>query len=684
MEKYPLINRDISWLSFNARVLQEAADPQVPLIERVKFLGIYSNNLDEFFRVRVAIIKRLLKVGKAKKILGEDADKLLARMQKTIVAQQDIFEETYSQILKELELHGIFILNEKQLSSEQAQFVRSYFKKNVQPTLVPIMVENAPSFPYLRDRAIYLFIGMEKKKKDTKGQYALVEIPTDVLSRFLVLPKDNKYIMLLDDVIRFCLDEIFSQFEYDYIRAYTIKLTRDAELDIEQDVTKSLVKKISESIKRRKKAQPVRLVYDETMPEEMLSFLIKKLKFSKQDNPIPGGRYHNFVDFINFPNIGRSELKYKFPSPLNHLRLSSHESMFKAIKEKDVLLHFPYQSYHHIIDLLREAAIDPKVRSIHITLYRAAKKSNIINALINAVKNGKQVTAVVELQARFDEEANIHWANKLQEEGVRIVYGVQGLKVHSKLFLITRIEENKMIRYAHIGTGNFNEDTARVYTDLSLLTCDKRITTEVEKIFGFYNNNYKTGSYKHIVVSPFTMRKRFLHYINKEIEFAKAGKPCGIILKMNSLVDEDLIKKLYEASKAGVKIKLIVRSICSIVPGLKGVSENIEAISIVDKYLEHHRVFIFTHGGNEKYFISSADWMMRNLDMRSEVAVPIYDKDLQQEIKKVIDIMWNDNIKARLLNKSQDNQFRSSYNKQRVRAQEDVYKFLRSSNRTEK
>jgi polyphosphate kinase len=684
MSKLLFINRDISWLSFNARVLQEAADPSVPIIERIKFLGIYSNNLDEFFRVRIATIKRLSKIGaKAKKmLLGEDPVKLLQKIQDIIIEQQDIFEETYATILKELELHGIFLLNEKQLSPAQQLYIKDFFRKKVLPTLVPIMISSVPVFPYLRDRAIYLFVSLNQKKKGSKAQYVLIEIPTDVLSRFIVLPKDNKYIILLDDVIRFCLDDIFNRFEYDFIDAFVIKVTRDAELDIEQDVTKSWVKKIAESIKRRKKGQPVRLVYDESMPKEMLSFLVAKLKFSKEDLPIPGGRYHNFVDFINFPNIGKSELRYKQFAQIEHPAFDPAYSIFSLINRRDILLYFPYHSYHYIIDLLREASIDPKVKTIQITLYRAAKNSNIVNTLINAAKNGKQVTAVVELQARFDEEANIRWANKLQDEGVKVIYGVQGLKVHSKLFIITRQEEKKINRYAHIGTGNFNEDTARLYTDISLLTSDKKITTEVERVFQFYNNNYKTGTYKHLFVSPFNMRKKYLQLIQKEIEFASKGKPAFIMLKMNSLVDEEMIAKLYEASNAGVQIKLIIRSICSLVCGVKGMSENIQAISIVDRLLEHSRIFIFHNGGNEKIYISSADWMLRNLDFRSEVAVPVNDQQNKEEIKKLMEIMWNDNTKARVLNKQQDNQFRSSFDKSKLRSQDDVYKFLKGLNST--
>ncbi|MEP7167745.1 MAG: polyphosphate kinase 1, partial [Bacteroidota bacterium] len=607
-----LVNREISWLSFNERVLQEANDPQVPLIERMRFLGIFSSNRDEFFRVRVATIRRMQKIGKAKNILGEDAKMLLNRILAKTSEQQDRFEESYQTILKELELHNIFMINEKQLTEEQGQFVREYFHEQVFPALIPIMLDQTPQFPWLKDRAIYLIIKLVRLNK--KNKFALVEIPTDKISRFLVLPKENKYIMLLDDVIRYCLRDIFYNFNFETAEAYTIKLTRDAELDIEQDVSKSLVKKIAESIKRRKKGEPVRLEYDETIAPDILKFVSKRLRFLREENTISGGRYHNFIDFINFPNIGKSELKYKFPPALSHPDLKKNQSILKVIRKKDILLTYPYQSFHHIIDVLREASIDPKVKSISITLYRVAKNSNIVNALINAVKNGKQVTAVVELQARFDEERNIYWSNRLQEEGARVIYGVPGLKVHTKLFLIAREENGHNHYYAHLGTGNFNEDTARLYCDHSLLTSDKRITEDVAEVFNFYADNYKTGHYHHLLVAPFFMRKKLVSLIEKEIKHAKEGKEAWMFLKMNSLVDDEIITALYEASRSGIKIRLIIRGICSLVPGVAGISENIEAVSIVDKYLEHSRVFIFSNKGDEKYFISSADMMSRNLD----------------------------------------------------------------------
>ena len=541
------------------------------------------------------------------------------------------------------------------------------------------MLDSPSPFPYLKDRLGYLIIKLGRKDSSKKNKYAIIEVPTDTISRFVVLPKekDKNYILLLDDVIRYCLDDIFQNFDHDYIESYNIKLTRDAEIDIDTDLSKSFVEKISKGLKARKTGQPVRLVYDSEIAPDMLDFIMKKIKLGKDDNPIPGGRYHNFKDFISFPNIGHPDLSYKKNIPLKHPDLKDQSSIIKVIKKKDVLLTYPYQSFDHIIDLLREASIDPKVQSIRITLYRVAKNSNIVKALINALKNGKQVTAVIELQARFDEEANIYWSGKLQEEGAKVIYGVPGLKVHSKLFLITRKESGKINHYAHIGTGNFNGDTSKVYTDQTLLTSNKIITEEIEKVFDFYLDNFKGGIYKHLLVSPFFMRKRLVQLINKEIQNAKANKPASIILKLNNLVDAEMIRKLYEASAEGVKIKLIVRGICSLVAGVSGLSENIEAISIVDKYLEHSRVFIFHNNGDEKYFISSADWMTRNLDHRSEVAVPIYDKEIQQQLKKIINILWSDNTKVRILGSTQNNSYRKSNSKVKIRAQEEIYTLLK-------
>jgi polyphosphate kinase len=477
---------------------------------------------------------------------------------------------------------------------------------------------------------------------------------------------------------------MFSVFGYTVKEAINIKLTRDAELDIDQDVSKSMLEKISKSVKDRKKGLPVRFVYDSNMSSEMLGFIMKKLGMDKKDNAIPGGRYHNFKDFIRFPNIGEKKLVYNHPPPLDHKYLQDiHSSILQVIRQKDILLHYPYHTFDHIITLLREASIDPTVESIKITFYRVADSSKIANALINAIKNGKKVTVLVELQARFDEENNIYWANKLQEEGATVIYGVPGLKVHSKLFLITTRVNNREIKYAHIGTGNFNEKTARIYTDFSLLTADKNITEEITGVFDFYTNNFKTGTYKHLAVAPFFMRQTFVNLINREIELAKAGKEAYMILKMNSLVDKDMITKLYEASQAGVKITLIVRGICSLVTDVPGYSDNIRAYSIVDKYLEHARVFIFGNNGEEKIFITSADWMSRNLDSRSEVAVPIYSAEVKKQIKDIINIQLSGNTKVRVLDSTQQNLYKKPKpGERKVRVQDEIYNYLKKDKET--
>jgi len=677
-KKKGLINRELSWLSFNERVLQEAEDISVPLIERLRFLGIYSNNRDEFFRVRVATVRRLSRFSKELDILqGYVPSQVLNSIQKITLKQQNRFEKIYIQIKKELLSNKISIINEKQLNEKQGEFVKEYFKSTVQPSLFPIILENTKSFPYLKDKSIYLVVKILRGKNKSRVSYALVEIPPQ-LNRFLILPRtsEGKFVMLLDDVIRYNLNSIFAIFDSNDIESFIIKITRDAELDMDADISKSYVEKLSKSLKNRKKGSPVRLTYDGDISVDIMEMLITRMKFRKKDNLIPGGRYHNFKDFINFPDLGSSNLTYKSLVPLEHPALKSQVSIFPVIKKKDVMLFFPYQSYGYIYDMLREASIDPKVDSIKITLYRMAKESIIVNALINALKNGKSVTVIVELQARFDEEANIFWANQLQDEGATVIFGVPGLKVHSKLFIIARKESNRTINYAHVGTGNFNEETAKIYSDVSLLTSDTRVTNEVVKVFNFYANNYKTGSYRHLLVSPWFMRNKFIQLISEEIKNAKKGKKAFIYAKLNSIVDDELITKLYSASKAGVKIKLIVRGICSLVAGRKGQSENIEVISIVDKFLEHSRIFVFCNDEDEKYFISSADWMSRNLDHRSEVAVPIYDKNLKEELSEFLNIQFSDNTKSRVIDEKQSNKYVTSTNLIKSRSQVEFYKYL--------
>ncbi|MDP2386246.1 MAG: polyphosphate kinase 1 [Bacteroidota bacterium] len=680
-KQLPYINREIAWLSFNDRVLQEAEDPTTPLIERIKFLGIYSNNRDEFYRVRVATVKRMTKLGKrAIPLIGEDPTELLSTILKRVIEQQKKFELIYQNILKELKKNNIFIIDETLLDKDQKLFVKDYFQSELLSNLFPIIVEENGSFPYLKDKSSYLYVRLVPMDGIQKQKYALIEVPTRSNTRFVVLPaKQNKqFIILLDDVIRFCLDEIFEVFRLEATEAYNIKLTRDAEMDLDNDLSQSLLEKVSEGVKNRKKGSPVRLVYDGTMPKDMLSFMMRKLNFNKKDAPIPGGRYHNFKDFITFPKLGRKDLVFNHKRPLNNKYLVNHKaSIINAIKQRDIMLHYPYQSYDHIIALLREASIDPNVESIKITLYRVADSSKIANALINAVKNGKQVTVVVELQARFDEENNIYWANKLNEEGATVIYGVPRLKVHSKLFLITMREKGKEVKIAHVGTGNFNEKTARIYTDASLLTADRRITEEVNQVFNFFSDNFRVGTYKNLAVSPFNMRKSLVGLISREISNAKEGKEAYMIIKVNNLVDRELVNKLYEASEAGVKVNLIVRGSCSIACGVPGVSENIKGICIVDKYLEHSRIFVFANDGHERIFISSADWMPRNLDQRCEVAVPIYDKNIQKELKDILAIQLGSNVKTRILDEKLSNKYKKPLARQKqIRAQDAVYDYL--------
>ena len=649
--KRTIATKETSWLDFNGRVLEEASDSTVPLIERLKFLGIYSNNLDEFFRVRVATLKRLTKIPRKKAInlIGHDPTKTLKRIHRQVMQQRDLFEKIYKQILRELARQHIFIIDEKKLTSAQAQFVTDYFNKVVRPKLFPIMIDHRDRFPELRDQPVYLAATLSKNNEKKQTDYALIELPTDILPRFVLLPKSgqNTYIILMDDIIRHNLKAIFSPFGYTKFAAYTIKVTRDAELDIDDDIFESYVHKIHKSLRQRKEGRPVRLVYDAEIPRDLLKLLVKRIKMKKGDPLIAGSRYHNFKDFTKFPNVGRPSMRDPSSEPLPHRGLARHKSILEAISKQDILLHFPYQSFDSIIDLLREASIDPRVTSIKITLYRTAPNSSVVNALMNAVKNGKSVVAVVELQARFDEEANIRWATELQEAGAKVVFGVPGLKVHAKLCLITLKHGRGVERFAIVGTGNFNEDTARVYTDHFLLTANQKITSQVADIFEFLQKNYKVSPFRHLIVSPFNSRRRMTQLIQTEIDNALAGKEAWILLKLNHLVDSQMIRILYKASQAGVKIRLIVRGMFTLEPGIKGQSENIEAIRLVDKYLEHSRVLFFANDGANKCFISSADWMPRNLDRRVEVTCPILDQGLKQELRDLLELQWRDNCKAR-------------------------------------
>ena len=654
------VNRELSWLAFNERVLQEAEDPAVPLIERIRFLGIYSNNQDEFFRVRVATLRRIARVEQKIKDFGANPNKILDQIQDIVLRQQVRFDNTFGSLMAELRTEGIHLINEKELTPTQGAWVRNYFQEAVRLNLFPIMIDSIKEFPVLRDTSIYSAIRLLNRADPSATRYAIIEIP-DNLPRFVVLPEKGgkQYIILLDDIIRYNLDSIFYIFPHDRAEAYTIKFTRDAELDIDNDSTLGYMTALEQSLKRRKLADPVRLTYDRDMPRIFLEYLIRKMKLNAdEDAIIPGARYHNFKDFMKFPHLGRTTLIHSRPEPLSHPDLPLGRSIYSVLREKDIMLHFPYQSFHYLIDFLREGAINPKVQQIHMTLYRAAENSAIIRALINAARNGVDVMVVVELQARFDEEANIHWANKMQEEGIKVIFGVDQLKVHAKLCLIRRVEGGQVRDYAFVGTGNFNENTAGIYTDCCLLTTDVRITREVEKVFLFFERNYSVSKYKELLVAPFYLRNRITRLINQEMAAAKAGKDAWLFFKMNSLVDKKLVKKLYQASQAGVRIRLIVRGICSLVPGQPGVSENIEAISIVDKYLEHSRIYAACNGGKPLYYIGSADMMTRNLDYRVEALVPIHEPALQRQLQDVLEMQWRDNVKARYLDAKQENHYR--------------------------
>ena len=672
-----ILNREVSWLHFNGRVLQEAADLRNPLIERLKFLGIFSNNRDEFFRVRVATVNRMLKVDKVHYDTSINPKKVLKEIDEIVQSQEKDFMSIYGQIVKDLAGQNIFILDESNLSDDQGNFVRRYFQDMVRANLFPIMITSLRDISTLRDRSIYLAVVLGKADKSVKEDYALIEVPRN-LSRFLVLPAEGakKFIILLDDVIRYCLSEIFNVFGWDTYSAYTVKITRDAELDIDTDISKSFLETMTESLKQRKRGNTVRFVYDNSIPAELLKILTRRLDIRKDDPIRGGGRYHNFKDFMNFPNVGPKSLEYEKLPPLRHKDLPPQASILAAIRQKDIMLHYPYQSFQYIIDLLREASIDPKVRSIKMTIYRAAQDSSVIKTLINAARNGKYVTVFMELQARFDEEANIQWTSRLQEEGVKVIQGIPGFKVHSKLILIRRKENNKNFFYAHIGTGNFNEDTARVYADDALLTSDPKITSDVVNAFHQMEANYRPMKYKTLTVAPFLMRNFFLKLIARETRNAEAGREAWIILKLNNLVDEHLVRKLYKASQAGVKIRMIIRGICVLVPGIPGISENIEAVTIIDRFLEHSRVLVFCNGGDHLYYISSADWMIRNFDNRIEVACPVFDKNIQNELKTMLDLQLKDNIKARIIGPGLPNQYRKTDGPS-VRSQYEIYKYFR-------
>lgn len=673
MNRY--INRELSWLHFNARVLQEAADNNVPLIERLRFLGIFSNNLDEFFKVRYATVKRIYEAGKEGKsqLGGLKAEELLEAITKIVIDQQSESLKILSSIDVELECQNIHILDESDITEIHHDFIKNYFLQVISPALVIIILNEEVALPELKDSAAYLTV----KMSNTNGndRFALIEI-SKAMDRFIVLPSvgESQYIIMVDNILRYCLDDIFNIFDYDSISAHMIKITRDGELDFDSDLSKSFVEKLSASVKDRNSGEPVRFVYDKEIDQDTLDFLLNIMGIDSQDSIIPGGRYHNRRDYMDFPSLGRTDLLYDKIKPLPVKGLSLQKSIFNTIANKDYLVYTPYHTFSYIVKFLREAALDPNVKTIKITIYRLAQISHVASSLINAAKNGKEVTVSIELRARFDEAANINYAEQMQGAGVKMFFGVTGLKVHCKMCVVEREEEGKLKRYGFISTGNFNESTAKVYTDFTLLTANSKILKDINKVFDFFRVNYKVYRYKHIITSPHYTKTKLFNLIDNEILNANSGKSAYIKLKMNSISNNDMINKLYEASRVGVKIQMIVRGVCCLIPGVNGMSENIEVISIVDKFLEHTRLFVFANNDDPKIYISSADWMTRNIHTRVEVTCPIYDENIKKELLDLFDICWNDNVKARVINETQDNNYLKN-DKKKIRAQFETYNY---------
>jgi polyphosphate kinase len=669
----PTIAKELSWLAFNERVLQEAANSKVPVIERVHYLGIFSNNLDEFFRVRVADVGRLAAFTSANQ--KANYNELLEKIQHCVIKLQEKFDLISSDVMRALQKEKIYVIHENQAEPHQAIFILQYFTQHIWPLLSPILLDQQLNVPSFNDGSIYFAIKLTLN--DESIRYAILEIPSEKLDRFIEIPSRKKrrerVFMTLDNIIRLCIDDVFEGvLPIALAQAYTFKITRDAELEVESDISESFLDKMSRSLKKRKQADPVRLVYDAEMPADMLDVLVRKLALGRYDTVMAGGRYHNAKDFMRFPDVKKKTLAYKsminIPVPL----IEGADNVFSAIRHRDILLYYPYHSFNSIVKLLRTSAIDPQVREIKISLYRVASKSQIVDALINAAENGKKVTAVIELQARFDELANIKWAQRLTDSKVNVILSSPGLKVHAKAILISRLEGSTMRYYSHVGTGNFNEKTARYYTDFSLLTFNQEIGRDLAGVFDFLRHNYVRNEYQHLLVSPHSTRGTIIDLIDNEIAGASIGKKASIQIKCNNLTDEEVIAKLYEASQAGVVIKLIVRGMCSLVPQLHGISNNIEVISIVDRFLEHTRFYRFHNGGVPRYYISSADLMERNLDFRVEISCPIYDKALQKLMDTIFKTQWQDNVKARIIDNHLSNKMRPSA-KTSIRSQEVLH-----------
>ena len=677
----PYIHRDISWLAFNYRVLQEAKDPTVPLFERLKFLAIYSSNLDEFFRVRVANHRSLLRTGKKTRAsLDFEPAEILDKILKIVNAQQEEFSKIFEkQIVPELKKIGINILRRKMLNSDQINFIETYFSDNMLPFVQPVLLVGDKIKPFLTTGSLYLAMHLQdQSKKNKEAQYAVVKIPSDHLPRFIELSPNTEGehdIIVLDDVVRHNVRILFPG--YDILDTYSIKLTRDAELYIDDEYSGDLISKIKKSLNKRKVGIASRMVHDRTVPSDMLEYLSQVFELSQYDK-LPEGRYHNNADFFKFPTFGMDIYK---DSPQPSLRIPALEdasSIFNVIAKKDYIVHVPYQSYESVIKFFEDAAHDPKVTHIKIIQYRVAKKSRIMDALRTAVKNGKQVTAFVEIKARFDEEANLIWGEKLEKAGVNVHYSMPGLKVHSKMAIVRRLEKNKAKLYTYLSTGNFHEDTAKIYSDIGIFTANTNLTSEAARVFNYLETKVKPSKpFKYFGVGQFNLKPMLIDLIKQEINNAEQGKPAKIVLKMNSIHDEEMIALLYQASQKGVEVKMIIRGICSLIPGVKNISSNIEAISIVDRYLEHARIFWFHNDGDDKIYLSSADWMVRNLHRRIETMFPILDEGLQNVIKDLLNIQMMDNVKARYIHIKDNNKYRKDTTDLPVRSQVETYYYMK-------
>ena len=667
-------NRELSWLDFNERVLQEAEDKSVPLIDRLRFIGIFSNNLDEFYKIRYATVKRIaLSNQKEKKVYkGESAKDLLFKITKNAIKLQQKSTIIFNSILKDLEKENILMINEKNIPKESLEYLNEFYQNKVFPQLKIVILNEKDNFPQLTDFSSFLIVSI--KSKNNKFFYALIQFPSEI-NRFIVLKnKLHKNILLIDDLIRYNLNQIFKIFEPISVTANMIKFSRDAELDFDDDISKSYLEKISQSVKDRLKGEPVRFIYDKEINPKTLNFLLDKMNInSETDSIIHGGRYHNKRDYMKFPGLNQN-LVYKNIIQLNIPGFVKNKSIFKILNDKDFLQHTPYHNFNHILNFLSEASIDPDVKKISITIYRLSKLSSVANTLINAAKSGKKVVVQIELQARFDENANIDYAKLMQDQGVKLIFGIPNLKVHAKICVVEKKIDNKIKKYGFVSTGNFNESTAKIYTDFTLFTSNKEILNDISKVFDFFKFNYKKFKFNHLILSPYRTQTHFTDLINDEIENAKKGKNAFIKIKLNNITSYSMIEELYKASRSGVKIKMIVRGICCLLPNKKNLSENIQVISIIDRFLEHTRMFIFCNDGDNKTFISSADWMTRNLENRVEVTCPVLDRNISKRINGIFDIYWEDNIKSRLVNSSNNNDYRKN-NKSKLRSQEEVYNF---------